>query len=741
MKCTSWRALCSLLVLVLLSAPAARGQNVITTVAGSTWVFRGDGGPATNAPLGGPYGVAVDAEGNIYASDEGNNRVVKVSPAGILTVVAGNGVEGFSGDGGPATSASLYRPTGVAVDAAGNLYVADQYNYRVRMVSPSGIISTVAGSGPADPYSGGFSGDGGPATRAWLYVPTGVAVDAAGSLYIADFARDRVRKVSRSGTISTVAGNGSRGFSGDGGPATSASLNGPSGVAVDPVGNLYIADEANQRVRKVNPAGIISTVAGGGYAYPGDGGPATRASLNYPQGLAVDGAGNLYVSTASLVQKVTPSGIITTVAGNGLWGYSGEDVRATAASLFCPSGVAVDAAGNLYIADWGNHRIRKVSPSGTISTVAGNGEYKFGGDGGPATAASLNYTGSVAVDATGALYIGDSDNYRVRRVAPSGIITTIAGGRFGYSSGDGGPATAAALGDTLAVAVDAAGNLYIADRFNGCVFKVTPAGIINTAAGRAGSGGYSGEGGPATAAYISAPMGVAAAPDGSLYIAAPFVSRVLRVSPAGIITTVAGNGQSAYSGDGGPATSASLGSPSGVAVDAAGNLYIAVGDRIRKVDASGIISTVAGGGYAYPGDGGPATSASLAAGGVAVDAAGNLYIADTLHYGIRKVSASGIITTVAGNGRYGFSGDGGPATGASLRGPQGVAVDAAGNVYIGDSGNDRVRKVAPAPSFTAAPASLSFNASAASQVTLSSVAAGLAWPGRPRRAPAAAATG
>ncbi len=618
-------------------------QGVITTVAGSEWIFPTGPLPATDAPLGRIGGVAVDLDGNVLAADSDNNLVVKISPTGVLTVVAGNGFHGFSGDGGPATSASLSQPAGAAVDAAGNLYIGDFGNNRIRKVSPDGTITTVAGSGPTGFDAGGFSGDGSLATSALLNMPEGVAMDPAGNLYIADTFNNRIRKVNPSGIITTVAGDGQEGFSGDGGPATSASLNEPAGVAVDPAGNLYIADHGNDRIRKVSPDGIITTMAGnGGFRFRGDGGPATSASLNEP------------------------------------------------------AGVAVDPAGNLYIADQFNDRVRKVSPGGIITTVAGGGSPLFPdiGDGGPATSASLNEAAGVAVDPAGNLYIADQFNDRVRKVSLGGVITAVAGGGSPLfpDIGDGGPATSASLNRPAGVAVDAAGNLYIADTFN---------------------------------------------------------DRIRKVSLDGTITTVAGNGDLGFSGDGGPAVNASLARPTGVAVDAAGNLYIAdqLNHRIRKVDTGGVITTVAGSGAAgidgggFSGDGGPATSASLAfPGDVVVDAAGNLYIADTYNQRVRKVSPDGIITTMAGSGPTGFdaggfSSDGGPATSARLNNPLGVAMDAAGNLYIADQFNERIRKVlfAAAPSFSVSPASLDFSATAGStagapeQLTLSSSVAGLPW--------------
>ena len=342
------------------------------------------------------------------------------------------------------------------------------------------LITTVAGNGVP-----GFSGDGGAAVQASLNTPAGIAVDAAGSLYIADCKNNRIRKVSPGGVITTVAGNGSAGFSGDGGPATGARLNGPQGVAVDPAGNLYIADTGNYRVRKVSSSGTITTVAGNGewtfFSPIGDGGPAIKASLNKPVDVAIDSAGNLFVADADLfmlrVRKVSPTGIITTAAGNGSLFFSGDGGPAVSAGLGIPAGVAVDAVGNLYIATEDRNRIRKVTPGGIISTIAGSEQVGFSGDGGPATAASLTHPLDVAVDSTGSIYIADSRNQRIRKVTPDGTITTIAGrgpttfGSGGFS-GDGGPATSALLNTPNSVAADTAGNVYVSDQNNQRIRKL-----------------------------------------------------------------------------------------------------------------------------------------------------------------------------------------------------------------------------------------------------------------------------
>ncbi|MFB3814108.1 MAG: PxKF domain-containing protein [Terriglobales bacterium] len=339
--------------------------------------------------------------------------------AGTISTVAGVGTIGYSGDGGPATAATLNYPFGVALDSAGNLYIADRNNHRIRKVdAATGTITTIAGNGAAL-----YGGDGGAATSASLYFPWGVAVDAQGNVYIADTESQRVRKVdAATGTISTVAGTGSFGFAGDGLPASEAKFRYPTAMVVDAEGNVYITDTNNCRVRKVEASsGIITTVAGNETCgYSGDGGPAVQASLKYPNCMALDRDGNLFIADRqnNRVRKVEKAtGVITTVAGNGATGLFGDGSRATETFVNDPTGVAVDAAGNLYIAENRYHRVRKVDASGIITTVAGNGTGGYGGDGLPvSTSTLLNWPFSVAVDAKGRLYIADRNNQRIRRV-------------------------------------------------------------------------------------------------------------------------------------------------------------------------------------------------------------------------------------------------------------------------------------------------------------------------------------
>ncbi len=712
--------------------PPAQGvaqEFTISTVAGAGRIVNlGDGGPAVEAQFYSPDGVAVDGAGNLYIADTEGNHIRKVDPTtGTITTIAGTGEGGFSGDGGPATLAQLNYPSGVAVDGAGNLYLADQYNHRIRKVDSTGTITTIAGTG-----EGGFSWEDSPASQAKLYNPSGVAMDAAGNLYIADQFSHSIRKVdATTKTITTIAGTRVYGSGGDGGPATQAHLFSPHEVAVDGAGNVYIADTSNRRIRKVDATtGMIATIAGTGVdGFGGDGGPATLAQLSWPTGVAVDSAGNVYITdrNSHRIRKVdATTKTITTIGGTGELGFSGDGGPASQAHLYDPLGVAVDGAGNLYIADSTNSRIRKINATtGTIATIAGR---TFSGDGGPASQAQLYHPLGVAVDGAGNLYIADFLNNRIRKVDSIGTITTIAGtGESGFS-GDAGPATLAQLYHPLGVAVDGADNLYIADARNHRIRKVDSTGTITTIAGT-GESGFSGDAGPATLAQLYGPSIVAVDGADNLYIADARNHRIRKVDSTGMIETIAGTGVRGFGGVGEPATQTRFDYPRGVAVDGAGNIYITdqYNHRIRKVDSTGTITTIAGTGQrGFSGDEGPATQAQLSyPSGMALDGAGNIYIPDTVNHRIRKVDSTGTITTIAGTGQRGFSGDEGPATQAQLNNPRGVAVDGAGNIYIADQHNHRIRKLTPVGPSAVQPFSItdlggaSFSSQGASPTTVS----------------------
>jgi len=678
------------LLLALAWIPAARGATApsvvysIETVAGSANM--GDGGQATAAQISTIQGIAVDRLGNLYLSDTDNNRVRMISTNGIITTLAGTGVAGFSGDGGPATAAQLNLPYGLAADLAGNLYVADLGNDRVRRIGPDGVITTVAGNG-----NQGSSGDGGAATDAQLLTPRNVAVDAAGNLYFSEFDGHRVRKVTPAGIISTVAGTGVAGFSGDGFPAVNAQLDFPAGLAVDRLGALYIADSQNNRVRKILAGGIISTVVGGS--------PST--ALGTPVAIAVDVSSTLYVADMSyIVHSYTVAGAWSNVTALG--------------QLTAPHDLAVDLDGDLYIAD-GTH-VREVV-SGQVQTVAGDGYLQAIGDGGPATDALLLQPSAVALNSAGSLYIADTGTQRVRQVLPTGVIQTLTGTGVAGTAADGVVAATATLDSPMGVALDAAGDILIADTYNQRIRQVGADGLIHDLVGT-GVQGLGAEGMPPAQTQLNGPRGVCTGRGGTLLVVDTGNNRVLQAAPQALVVTAAGNGAPGDDGDGGPARLAQLNQPSACALDSAGDLFIAdtLNHSIRKVDPSGTISTVAGTGAAgFSGDEGPATAASISAPlGVVVDDNGNIFIADTGNNRIRQVTPDGLIHTIAGQDGAGFSGDGGPAASAQIDAPGGVFLDGAGDLYFADSGNNRVRclvaQAAPPPAPVVVPPLSAVNA-------------------------------
>ncbi len=346
------------LLIIVLCADAAIGQNINTIAGTGTFGFSGDGSPATAAQFQYIWYSALGAGGSIFISDNSNHRIRKIDGAGNISTFAGDGLPGFSGDGGQATAAHFYGAAGITVDAAGNVYFADKTNHRIRKVNTAGVISTIAGTGAP-----GFGGDGGAAISAVLNAPYGLLCDATGSIYVGDVGNNRVRRINAAGVITTVAGIGAVGYTGDGGPATAARLSSPACIAKDFQGNIYIADVNNNCIRKVDVSGIITTVAGNGTAgYSGDGGPAIAAMLNQPLAVAVDGIGNLFISDQfnNRIRMVDRNGIITTMAGTGIPGYGGDGGPALSAQFYNPFGIINDTTGNLYICDWGNFRLRKI---------------------------------------------------------------------------------------------------------------------------------------------------------------------------------------------------------------------------------------------------------------------------------------------------------------------------------------------------------------------------------------------
>jgi sugar lactone lactonase YvrE len=646
------------------SAPAQ--QYVISTIAGG--VPLPTPAAAAQSPIPSPEGIALDPTGNLYvASDQ---CIFKIANNQVMTRVVGTSRAGYSGDGGLATNAQLNNPLGIAVDKAGNVYIADSGNHRIRVLSADGTIVTVAGSGTA-----GFSGDGHPATSAQLNQPSGVALDSAGNLYIADTGNNRVRRVAKDGTISTIAGTAAAGYSGDGSLATTAKLNGPKGVVVDAAGSVYVADSGNGSVRQIGVSGIITTVAGVGIQGSGtvlSGVPANKYAFGEIDYISIDASGVVLFSDATN-RKVwrLSGGMISRVAWfdqlMAEFGYSVKGVATDTAGNFYASMGDFTGLGNVSEAWWAatyatDGYIYMASPAGTVTQIAGGWSDSVLGDGGPASSARVARPGGVALDASGGLYVADTGYWRVRRVTQDGMMSSVplnsypvvdpmsvavdsSGNlfvafddlfKFPASKGSAVQIYSGGCDAFTSVAVDATGNAYVAGAFS--IGKVAPDGKWTSVAGSS-SMGYNGDGIGANSAALNWPFGLALDAAGNLYFADSHNQRVRKITPGGLITTIAGNGVAGFKGDGGAATGAQLNLPKGVAVDGAGNVFISdTGNhRIRKVSTNGIITTIAGtGNAAYSGDGGLAIDADLnGPSGMQVDKAGNLYFADSNNNAVR----------------------------------------------------------------------------------------------------------
>lgn len=683
--------------LLIIGGSLLSGQSIISTLVGTDWIFPGDGKPALDAPLGRVVSVVVDREGRAVFPDQNNNMVMRLERDGSIRVIAGNGLATYSGDGELATNASLWQPSGLAYDASGNLFIADTFNHRIRRVSTTGIITTVAGSGDC-----AFSGDNGRATDARLCLPYTLVVDGSGTLFINDFGNRRIRRLSTNGIITTIAGNGGNVALTEGASATSVGLEAVESIALDSTNNLYIAEVGTDAVRRITPAGTIGIFG----------------RMPQPSGLAFDREGVLWVSTLATnrIGRLR-NGAFEPVAGGGAPGLQGGSA---ATALFrAPSGLAFDTAGALIVADRENFRIRRVPLSGEVTILAGNGRFQSYSDGTPAQSAFLSNPFGISVD-SGAVLVADNANNRVRRVA-SQQVSTVAGNGVRERGPDNVQATQSPNIGPVGVVADREGNVYFSDpndSLSGAghvVRRVARNGVITNFAGT-GRAALGGENQPAASTALAIPYQLAFDAQGSLLIADAASNRI-RIVTNGTVRTFAGlpTGERGGPTENVAATSSRLNFPLGVAVDRTGNVY--VGDTgnaiVRRITAQGVISTVAGGGSRtlQPGQSAQAREVLLKQPAqLAVDDNGVVYFVDRTQHVVFRL-ADGLLTIVAGTGRAGFAGDGAFATQALLNTPNGVAVDARGNVLISDTSNNRIRMVQPvAPTFTTGTNSLTFSA-------------------------------
>ncbi len=664
--------------------------GVVTTLAGlaqfdhfGTPIGGSADGTNSTALFNYPSGVAVDRAGNVYVADSGNSTIRQVTTNGVVTTLAGNAGQTGITDG-TNSAARFDYPYDVALAGNGRIYVADTGNDAIRMVTTNGWVTTVAGSGE---QSGNIDVMG---STARFNYPVGVAVAGGGNVFVADSDNDAIRMITSNGVVSTLAGSTGLAGSADGTNST-ARFNNPVGVATDGLGNVYVADAGNHVIRKVTSNGVVTTVAGSaGLAGSADGTNST-ARFNNPEGLAADGQGDLYVADSgnNTVRKVTRDGVVTTVAGMAGLAGSADGTNNTA-RFNNPCSLAVDSMGNVYVADTGNNAIRLITNGCAVTTLAGSAGQSGSKDGTNGTA-RFSYPFGVTVDISNHLYVTDTANYTLREVTTNGVVTTLAGraGQLGSMNGTG---SAARFFAPSGLAVDGAGNVYVADTGNSIIRKVSSGGVVMTLAGSAGQ--FGGADDVISAARYFLPNSVAVDGAGTVYVADTGNSTIRRVTSDGGVSTLAGSPGLTGISDG-TNSIALFNYPSGVAVDSAGNVYVAdtYNCTIRKVTGTGVVTTLAGNpGLSGSADGPNGTAWFSYPGGVAVDGAGNVYVADTGNHTIRKLTSGGRVTTLAGSAGLAGNAD---STGGAARFnlPNGVAVDNAGNVYVADSGNHAIRKV------------------------------------------------
>ena len=643
-------------------------------------------GTGAGARFHDPVDIVADPANNLYVADIDNNTIRKITPAGVVTTLAGlAGTSGFAD--GTNSSARFNFPAGICLDAATNVYVADAGNNLIRKITPAGVVTTLAGHGGAGGNADGTN------SGAYFFGPSCVAADAFGDIYVADSGNNTIRFVTPAGVVTTFAGTAGVAGSTDG-PATNAIFNFPEALLLDASVNLYIADTQNSVIRKITPAGIVSTYAGTARITGSWDGPATNALFFLPEGLGVDSASNVYVADTgnSTARMITPAGLVTTLAGTaGLAGYA-EGIS-NAARFSNPTGITADSFGNVFLADNNNNIIREIAPGGLTSTFAGTDG--AGSADGTGPNAHFNYPAGIAVDASGNSYVGDYLNDTIRKITPAGVATTLAGLAGVPGSADSTNGTAR-FNNPSGMAMDTSGNLYVADTGNGTIRVVTPVGVVTTLAGMPGiSGNHDGTG---SAAQFNAPTAVAVDAASNVYVADTGNFEIRKITPAAVVTTLAGNSleQGYYDA---PGTNASFGGPAGIAVDGAGNIYVADTPNLvlRKITPDGTVSTLAGLAHnsgIVDGTGGTARFGSPC--GLILDSATNLIVVDLGNDAIRRVSPQGMVSTLAGNA--GIRGDtDGTGVAALFSSPRQVAVDGAGNLYVADAGNYEIRTTLPGP--------------------------------------------
>jgi sugar lactone lactonase YvrE len=644
----------TLLLLFIFSSFFSRSQTVSTFAGGGSTpgIFSEGIGTGTDAKFSNPEALCSDASGNFYIADTYNHRIRKISPDGMVSTIAGSSAGYADGKG---ATAQFNRPLGICIDPAGNLYVADSENNKIRKITPDGTVSTFAGS-----VSGKADGKG---AAAKFSIPYGICIDPAGSLYVSDSGNNRIRKITPSADVTTL--------------APSEDLNKPRGLCLDKSSNLYISCYGSSLIQRITPAGQLSIIAGSAEGYAE--GIGSSAKFYHPNGIAVDAQGNLLVADAfnHRIRKISPSGLVSSFSGAG---FPTPDDLGEQAGFSYPQGIHIHSDGNIYIAE-GSSRIKKISPEGIISTFAGSAQ---GFSDGLRLVAKFSGMYGMCTDPSGNIYLVDRTNFRIRKITPEGITSTLAGHEEGYADGTG---AYARFSFPNGICSDAAGNLYVTDAGNYKIRKITPQGVVTTLAGS--TVGYA-DGPAGTAKFNTDIDGICADKNGNIYVADNYNYKIRKITPDGTVSTLAG---STFGFQDGPGNTAKIWQAKGMCIDKNGNLYVSdrFNHRIRKITPSGTVSTFAGSTEGYT-DGSAASSQFSYPEQIGIDNNDNLYVTDYSlgNYLIRKITPSGTVSTLAGS-TVGYVD--GPALSAKFSSPTGICADSKGNVYVADAVNSRIRKI------------------------------------------------
>jgi sugar lactone lactonase YvrE len=632
-------------------------------------------GTGSAARFNSPTGVARDSAGNTYVADTVNSTIRKITPAGVVTTFAG--LAGSTGSAnGTGSAARFNAPGAVAIDSVGNIFVADTNNSTIRKITPAGVVSTFAG------LAGSTGGANGTGSAARFYFPGGLAIDTANNIYVADTGNSTIRKITPARVVSTFAGLAGSIGTADG-IGSAARFNFPGGVAVDRAhtGNIYVGDTSNFTIRQITPARVVTTLAGSPLMRGGANGTGSAARFFFPTGMAVDSAGNIYVADADActIRKIAPGGVVSTFAGSFARGAGSQDGTGSAARFNIPTDVAVDSSNNLYVADSNNCTIRKITPAAVVTTLAGLASP--GHTNGTGSAARFDFPQGVAVDTTGKVYVADPVESAIRKITPSAVVSTFAGspGTSGYVDATG---TAARFRfPRLGLTVGAFDNVYVGDTFNFVVRKITPNAVVSSVVTNPANG--AGE-----------VRGVAIDSSGNIYTADYPHHTIRKITPDGTASIFAGLNDTPGSANG-IGSAARFNFPLGLAVDGAGNVYVADSgnNRIRKITPAGGVTTFAGSAVGSADGTGTAARFNFPS-GVAVDHSGNVFVTDAGNNTIRKITPARVVTTLGGLALSPGTSDG-VGINARFNSPRGIAVDSAGNIYVVDTANHTIRLGTP----------------------------------------------